>query len=93
MSWSSVQFEHLDLSAKDKMADPLLASSTVSTQNQFDHSAMLYSLLVFFSEVKIVLVLWERGPKRRPLLRGCPFLGGSEVHCDHVACALCTITP
>ena len=26
-----------------------------------------------------VLMLWERGPKGRPLLRDCPFLNSSEV--------------
>ena len=34
---------------------------------------------VLFSEVKNQLLLWERGPELRPLLGGCPFLGGSFI--------------
>jgi len=35
--------------------------------------------VVPFSEVKDVLIPWERVPEQRPLLGGCPLLGGSFI--------------
>ena len=35
--------------------------------------------VVLFSDVKNVLLQWERGIEQCPLQRGCPFLGGSFI--------------